>query len=381
MKRGLRSRSGFGADKIGPGRAPAQRASHSFAARIVAWQAAHGRRDLPWHGGHDPYRVWLSEVMLQQTQVATVLPYFERFCRRFPDVVSLAAAPRADVLALWSGLGYYARARNLHACAQQIVERFGGRFPADAQTLATLSGVGRSTAAAIAAFCFGERAAILDGNVKRVLTRYFGIEGYPGTQAVERRLWSLAETLLPESGAMPAYSQGLMDLGALICTRRAPACESCPLQRGCRARREHSVDRLPTAAPRRTPRQRTYWLLLAVHRGEVLLQQRAAAGIWGGLLSPPQFDSLAGLRRAAQVLDPRGKLRPISARRHGLTHFTMTLRPYRLDLHLSPSAVREDDQAWLALDRLDAAALPAPIRTLLGELAAGEASVNRGPLR
>ncbi|MEY2633185.1 MAG: A/G-specific adenine glycosylase, partial [Pseudomonadota bacterium] len=199
---------------------PSHTASPSFAPRLLAWQRQHGRHDLPWQQNRDPYCIWLSEIMLQQTQVSTVLPYYLRFLARFPDVASLAAAELDAVLGLWAGLGYYARARNLHRCAQAVMHQHGGRFPVDALTLATLPGIGRSTAAAIAAFAVGERSAILDGNVKRVLCRHFAIEGFPGSKAVENQLWALATQLLPDSAAMPTYTQALMDLGATCCTRR-----------------------------------------------------------------------------------------------------------------------------------------------------------------
>ncbi len=346
----------------------------TFAARIVAWQAESGRRGLPWQGSRDPYRIWLSEVMLQQTQVAAVLPYFRRFCARFPDVTALALAPLADVLSLWSGLGYYARARNLHACARQVVERFSGRFPQDARALAQLPGIGRSTAAAIAAFCFDERAPILDGNVKRVLTRYFGIEGNPGSSSVERELWSLAESLLPRADVMPAYTQGLMDLGATLCRRRAPACAVCPLQRGCKARRDGRIDELPASRSRKVLPQRATWMLLSMHAGQVLLQRRAPAGIWGGLLAPPQFDSFDSLRQAARALAAAADPLPLAPRRHAFTHFTLMLHPYLLDLSRLPTLARDDDQEWLSLAGIDSAALPAPIRALLREVCDGASS-------
>ena len=212
-----------------------------FAERVVAWQTAHGRRGLPWQGARDPYRVWLSEIMLQQTRVATVVDYYARFLRRFPDLASLAAAPLADVMRLWAGLGYYSRARNLHACARRVVTEHGGEFPRDAQALARLPGIGRTTAAAIAAFCFDERVAILDGNVKRVLARHFGIEGDPRAAAVQCRLWQLAGELLPPRRAMRAYTQGLMDLGATVCTRARPRCEACPIASNCVALRTGRV--------------------------------------------------------------------------------------------------------------------------------------------
>jgi A/G-specific adenine glycosylase len=340
-----------------------------FATRIVAWQARHGRHDLPWQAGRDPYRVWLSEVMLQQTQVATVIPYFTRFCERFPDVAALAAAPLDEVLSLWAGLGYYARARNLHACARRIVEQFGGRFPLQARALSQLPGIGRSTAAAIAAFCAGEREPILDGNVKRVLARHFAVEGDPGTARVERVLWEKARSLLPPSTDMPAYTQGLMDLGATVCTRRAPDCGACPLASTCIARAAGRAEELPSPRSRRPSPERRAWALLALHDGRVLLQRRAPAGVWGGLYALPQFDSAAALRRAAEAVDARPRLKPMPARRHAFTHFTLTLMPRRLDVQSPPSELRDADQLWLPLDRIEAAPLPAPILSLLREIA------------
>ena len=339
-----------------------------FAARVVAWQAAHGRHDLPWQKTGDPYRIWLAEVMLQQTQVATVVRYYTRFTERFPDVASLAAAPLIDVLALWAGLGYYARARNLHACAQQVMQRFAGRFPLDAQTLAQLPGIGRSTAAAIAAFCAGAREPILDGNVKRVLARHFAVQGDVSSAAVERLLWDKAASLLPAAADMPAYTQGMMDLGATVCTRRAPKCNECPLARTCAARAGGNAEQLPAARRRRAAPARRAWVLLAVHDGRVLLQRRAPAGVWGGLYALPQFGSAGALRRAAGAIDSRPTLRALPARRHAFTHFTLMLMPRRLDVRSPPPALREDDLVWLPLAAIESAPLPAPIAALLREI-------------
>ncbi len=234
----------------------------TLAGRLVRWQARHGRRDLPWQRTRDPYRIWLSEVMLQQTQVATVIPYYERFLARFPDVESLAGAELDDVLALWSGLGYYSRARNLHAAAQVLVESRRGRFPRTREGLALLPGLGRSTAAAIAVFAFGEREAILDGNVKRVLARHFAVRGYPGEKRIEDRLWKLAESQLPRKN-IERYTQALMDLGSGLCTRTQPACASCPLKATCKARARGKVKAYPQPRPRRTlPERKTSMLLL-----------------------------------------------------------------------------------------------------------------------
>jgi A/G-specific adenine glycosylase len=342
----------------------------AFAARIVAWQAKHGRHDLPWQKSRESYSVWLSEVMLQQTQVATVIPYYLRFRARFPDVRALAAAPLAEVLSVWAGLGYYARARNLHQCARQVVERFDGRLPLDVQELTQLPGIGRSTAAAIAAFCAGAREPILDGNVKRVLARYFAIEGDPATAPIERLLWEKARSLLPSSRDMATYTQGLMDLGATVCTRRSPGCNACPVAGSCEANRTGRVDELPAARLRRQQRARRAWALLALQDDRVLLQQRAPAGIWGGLYALPQFESVTALRQAAATLDPRAELRALRPRRHAFTHFSLTLRPYRLEVRRPPSFVREDDRLWLPLADIEAAPLPAPVLALLREVAA-----------
>jgi A/G-specific adenine glycosylase len=341
-----------------------------FADRLIDWQRQHGRSDLPWQRTRDPYRVWLSEIMLQQTQVATVLGYYARFLDRFPAVTDLAAATLAEVMPYWAGLGYYARARNLHACAVAVVREHGGAFPRSAEALAQLPGIGRSSAAAIAAFCFDERAAILDGNVKRVLARQFGIEGDPATAAVERRLWSLADALLPADAArMPTYTQAVMDLGATLCTRAQPACARCPVRASCVALRDGRVDQLPTPRVRKAPPLRRAQMLVLLADEAVLLEQRPAHGLWGGLLTLPQFDDASALDAALPSL--AGAAVPAIAlptRRHAFTHFTLEFTPRVARL---PAAPRAADSArhWLPLDQLDAAALPAPIRTLLRDVA------------
>jgi A/G-specific adenine glycosylase len=346
-----------------PARAVA--ADGSFAQRIVAWQRHHGRHGLPWQRQSDPYRVWLSEVMLQQTQVATVLAYYPRFLSRFPDVAALAAAPLDEVLALWSGLGYYSRARNLHRCAQAVVAEHGGRFPASAEALSRLPGIGRSTAAAIAAFCFDERAAILDGNVKRVLTRALGFGEDLAMAAHERQLWQHACALLPSNGRdMPAYTQGLMDLGATVCLAKRPDCLLCPLTEDCVARRDGQPEAYPvkTRKLKRTQRDNA-WLWLA-RDDAVWLQQRPARGVWAGLWSLPLFDDDAALRTAAAALgvcaDP---LPPID---HALTHFDWRLRPFhaRLPARVDAVAVLGDGR-WVESAALAEVGLPAPLRKLL----------------
>ncbi|HEX5127493.1 MAG TPA: A/G-specific adenine glycosylase, partial [Rhodocyclaceae bacterium] len=255
--------------------------STTFAENLITWQRQHGRHNLPWQNSRDPYHVWLSEIMLQQTQVDTVIPYYQRFLANFPTVAALAAASSDAVLAHWSGLGYYARARNLYRAAQIVMEQHGGRFPDNSSALVQLPGIGRSTAAAIASFCFGERAAILDGNVKRVLTRQFGIEGFTGARAVEQSLWTLADSLLPVDN-IESYTQGLMDLGATICTRNKPICLHCPVAKTCVARQEGRQAELPAARPKRIIPQRSTAVLLLATDDAVLLEQRPASGIWGG---------------------------------------------------------------------------------------------------
>jgi len=259
-----------------------------FARRVIDWQRSHGRSDLPWQGTRDPYAIWLSEIMLQQTQVATVVPYYLRFRARFPDLGSLAAADEDAVLRLWSGLGYYSRARNLHRAAQAVVTQHAGAFPRELADIEALPGIGRSTAAAIAGFAFGARAAILDGNVKRVLARHFAIEGFPGERAVEQRLWQLAESLLPAKDIEP-YIQGLMDLGATVCTTRAPQCARCPVRASCAALAQNRVAELPAPRPRRVvPHRRTAMLVLR-REGDVLLQKRPAVGVWSRLWCFPEI--------------------------------------------------------------------------------------------
>jgi A/G-specific adenine glycosylase len=337
----------------------------SFAQRLIAWQRRAGRHDLPWQGTRDPYRVWLSEIMLQQTQVATVLPYYARFLASFPDVGTLAAAPIEQVIEYWAGLGYYARARNLHRCAQRIVAEHGGRFPESAAALAELPGIGRSTAAAIAAFCFGERAAILDGNVKRVLCRVFGIAGFPGATAVERRLWTLAESLLPAAAEVGAYTQGLMDLGATLCTRGLPNCPACPFAESCVARRENRQRSLPEAKPRPPlpEREAVFVLLLAGDR--LLLERRPPHGLWGGLLVPPQGD-------AATILAARGLLaaeqRELPPLKHVFTHFRLTLKPVLCRV-TAPISAGEPGDEWLPLAEAASAGVPTPIRKLIRQVA------------
>ncbi len=341
----------------------------TFASRLLAWQRAHGRRGLPWQGTRDPYRIWLSEIMLQQTQVATVVPYYERFLARFPDVHALAAASEDEVLRLWSGLGYYARGRNLRAAARDIVARHGGRFPRTAEALAALPGVGRSTAAAIAAFAYGRREAILDGNVKRVLARRFGIAGWPGERAVEMRLWALAESLLPARG-IERYTQGLMDLGATLCKARAPECGTCPFGRSCVARKKGLLGSLPGARPRRPlPVKQATWLVLR-HAGQVLLERRPSAGLWGGLWTFPEAPAAGVQAYAARELGcTLGRLRRLEPLGHGFTHFRLEIHPVLCEVAACAPAAQAPGRMWMAAADAMGAAVPAPVRKVLRALA------------
>ncbi|HEY8607171.1 MAG TPA: A/G-specific adenine glycosylase [Noviherbaspirillum sp.] len=338
-----------------------------FAEEVIAWQQQHGRHALPWQNTRDPYRVWLSEIMLQQTQVSAVIPYYQRFLQRFPDVGALAAASSEDVMAHWSGLGYYSRARNLHRCARQVVAEYGGSFPQDPLQLAALPGIGRSTAAAIAAFSFGARAAILDGNVKRVFCRVFGIDGYPGAKAVEDKLWQRAEALLPQTG-MEAYTQGLMDLGATLCTRSRPSCARCPLAHRCVALAQGRTHLLPMRKPKKAIPERHTAMLVVTSGMEVLLEQRPDSGIWGGLLSLPELDRGAGpdaISAAAARFGHPGTCEKLQAFSHVFTHFRLHVDPYRVRLERREERVAQSGYVWYAADGLADAPLPAPVKKLL----------------
>jgi A/G-specific adenine glycosylase len=318
----------------------------------VEWHGREGRKGLPWQGTRDPYRIWLSEVMLQQTQVAAVIPYYERFLERFPTIEALAQAEEEDVLQLWSGLGYYARGRNLHRASLEIVSVHHGRFPKTAAELQSLPGLGRSSAAAIAAFAFGERAAILDGNVKRVLARHAGIQGFPGDKEVENQLWGFAEKLLPERG-IEIYTQAMMDLGATVCVRSKPRCEACPVRKTCVARKKGWTDSIPSPRPKKPlpSKDATWWLVR--HKGDILLERRPSSGLWGGLWTFPESQP-AGLKLTSR--------RELPMLEHGFTHFKLRIHPVLCE------AARIDKQRrglWIDLDEAKTAAVPAPVRTLL----------------
>ncbi len=342
-------------------------AAADFPARLVAWQRRHGRHDLPWQNTRDPYRIWLSEIMLQQTQVTTASAYYERFLARFPDLAALARAPIEAVLESWAGLGYYARARNLHRCAQTLCADHGGKFPEHPEAIAALPGIGRSTAAAIAVFAFAARAAILDGNVKRVLCRYFAIDAPP--REAEKKLWQIAETLVPDTDC-EAYAQGLMDLGATLCTRARPACERCPLARLCLARRQGREHELPVAAPRKALPERQAKVIFLVDGKRVLLERRPPVGIWGGLLGAPEMSEiapaeLAGLARRHGCLARQGGTFALPRLSHSFTHFRLHIDALVCAVDSSATVAMEKGWEWLAYEEIETAALPTPIRALL----------------
>jgi len=349
----------------------------SIATNVVQWQASHGRNHLPWQQTRDPYRVWLSEIMLQQTQVSTVLGYYDRFLQQYPDVASLAAAPEDAVMALWSGLGYYSRARNLHKCAKAVVAEHGGQFPRSAQVLTTLPGIGRSTAAAIASFCFAERVAILDANVKRVLTRVLAYGEDLSSSRNEKALWQLAEDLLPTHdlhNTMPRYTQGLMDLGATLCVPRNPSCLVCPLHAQCRAVQHGNPQNYPVKT-RKTKRSAQAWWLLVLRdaAGHVCLQRRPSSGgdtgIWAGLFSPPVYASLGEAEASLQSLNLHAVAREDwPAQLHVLTHRDLFLHPVVVDVAGVQPAIRATDWSWQSAAAWPQLGLPAPVRKLLDSL-------------
>ncbi|MCG3202261.1 MAG: Adenine DNA glycosylase [Gammaproteobacteria bacterium] len=341
-----------------------------FARNLLHWFDGHGRTQLPWRRERSAYRVWLSEIMLQQTQVATVIPYYERFLVRFPDVRALAAAQLNEVLALWAGLGYYARGRNLHRCAQVVVRAHGGEFPREIDVLTALPGIGRSTAGAILAFSCEQRHPILDGNVRRVLSRYHAVEGPPTARAVEGRLWELAALHTP-AARVADYTQAIMDLGAMVCTRARPHCRSCPLAMDCRAHHDGAVDRYPgSRARRQAPVRSRCFLIVRRDSGHILLEARPPTGLWGGLWSLPETDTCAAAETwcAAHALPVR-RSTSWEVMRHTFSHFHLDMHPLLLEIETSPQAVMDADR-WLWYKDGDAieVGLPAPVRRLLDRL-------------
>lgn len=346
--------------------------STNFADAVLDWFGHHGRTDLPWQRDATPYRVWVSEIMLQQTQVATVIRYFDRFVRRFPDVRALADAPLDDVLHHWSGLGYYARARNLHRAARLVCQAFGGELPRDLQGMQALPGVGRSTAGAVLSLADGQRQVILDGNVKRVLARYCAVPGWPGTVEVQRRLWEMAEDFTPRT-RVAEYNQAMMDLGATVCTRTRPACDDCPLADGCAAHRLGRVGDFPGRRPRKTlPSRAVRMLLVRDPAGAVLLERRRAAGVWGGLWSLPEIAVDADpLGWCADTLLQQGRLgRTLAVRRHSFSHYHLDIEPLEILVNNPDQGVLEgESRLWYKPSRPENVGLAAPVARLLDEIA------------
>jgi A/G-specific adenine glycosylase len=358
------------------------RAAHAtdFAPRLLEWFARHGRTTLPWQRDATPYRVWVSEIMLQQTQVTTVVAYYERFMARFPDVATLAAAPIDDVLHLWSGLGYYARARNLHRAAGQVIALHGGELPGRFEQLAALPGIGRSTAGAILALACGERHPILDGNVKRVLARAFGVAGWPGLPSVAKQLWALADDCTPTT-EVAAYTQAIMDLGATVCTPRRPRCGDCPFTSSCAAHAQGCQAELPGRKPKGPARRvRSTVMLLAVGgAGEVLLERRPAQGLWGGLYVLPMFDD-----EPAAVTFAANRLRADVARvrsnpplRHSFTHFDLDIVPLQVPVAPAVAALEGNRYLWYNSRAPQTIGLAAPVEKLIRACVANAADPNR----
>ena len=339
-----------------------------LAAALLPWFRQHGRHDLPWQQDAGPYRVWISEIMLQQTQVKTVIPYFIRFVERFPDAVALAEAPLDRVLHLWTGLGYYARARNMHRAAQVIARDFAGRLPDDLNALVALPGIGRSTAGAIMTLGHGRRAPILDGNVKRVLARFYGIYGWPGHREVEKRLWELAERETPQRETA-AYTQAIMDLGATVCTRSRPRCAACPLTSGCHAFRHGEQQLLPAGRTRNSlPVRRIVFAVLENEQGEILLEKRPPTGVWGGLWSFPEYSSdteLADWIKTRAVLVSEA-LTTLPQIRHSFSHFHLDITPVKAVIRDKADTIGDNEAfLWYAPEHGAEIGMAAPVKALM----------------
>ena len=344
-----------------------------FASRVVAWYDVHGRKDLPWQRDVTAYRVWISEIMLQQTQVLTVIPYYERFMNRFPDVVSLADASLDTVLHHWSGLGYYARARNLHRAAATIRDRYAGNFPDSFELVTDLPGVGRSTAGAILSLAFGQRHAILDGNVKRVLARHAAISGWPATVAVASELWRLADQHTPER-RVAAYTQAIMDLGATVCARTKPRCTECPVVADCRAFELGETDAYPGRKPKKAKPLKQTTMLLAVHDDAVYLERRPAAGIWGGLWSLPEIEGTNVADWCDRVMSAAAsEVVSWSQLRHSFSHYDLDIQPVLVRFESSSSKVADNgDAQWHRLGETPPGGIAAPVMKLINTLKTGE---------
>lgn len=339
---------------------------NDFAAALLAWYEREGRKALPWQQHRTPYRVWVSEIMLQQTQVVTVIPYYQRFMQHFPSVQALAAAPLDEVLHLWTGLGYYARARNLHRAAQHVVTLHDGQFPTSPAEMMALPGIGRSTAAAILALSHDAPHAILDGNVKRVLTRYFGIAGFPGDKKIETQLWQQAERCTPIT-RVAEYTQAIMDLGATLCVRSKPQCARCPLQTHCVARAQGLQAQLPTPRPKRVrPQRATYVAVVRDARGAVLLEQRPAVGLWGGLWVCPQFETEQAREEWLHLRFARAEhIDDLPLIEHAFTHFDLQLNARCVVAARSDAVAEGAGYCWYALDQPARIGLAKPVLDIL----------------
>ena len=343
----------------------------TFSERILNWYHQHGRKDLPWQKDISPYRVWVSEIMLQQTQVKTVIPYFERFMHRFPDVISLADAPQDEVLHYWTGLGYYARARNLHKASQVIRDQYQGVFPQNLQQVVELPGIGRSTAGAVLSIACGQSHSILDGNVKRVLARYFAVDGWPGNKQVENKLWEYADQLTPATDTHH-YTQAMMDMGATVCTRSKPACDACPLQTGCLAYAQGRQAELPGKKPKKQlPEKSTVMLLPKLH-DQILIYKRPTSGLWGGLWGFYEAQSIQDVARAAGSLGMENyHCETLDVFRHTFSHFHLDIQPLILHLqNLPQDRVREEQQLWYDLKQPANVGLAAPTKKLFAKITA-----------
>ncbi|MBS9426260.1 A/G-specific adenine glycosylase [Photorhabdus caribbeanensis] len=339
-----------------------------FSTVVLDWYHRYGRKTLPWQLEKTSYHVWLSEVMLQQTQVATVIPYFQRFISRFPDVTSLAAAPLDEVLHLWTGLGYYARARNLHKAAQQVVERHQGKFPTTFEDVVALPGVGRSTAGAILSLSQGKHFPILDGNVKRVLARCYAVEGWPGKKEVESNLWQISTNVTPAQ-EVEYFNQAMMDLGAMVCTRSKPKCEICPLNQGCIAYANHSWTKYPGKKPKQSIPEKTAYFLLIQNHDSVWLEQRPPTGIWGGLFAFPQFESMDLLNGwLEQSGISHSKHEQLTAFRHTFSHFHLDIVPIKINILSFTTCMDENKGLWYNLQQPATVGLAAPVEYLLQQL-------------
>ena len=337
-----------------------------FANAIIVWQKLHGRNDFPWQNTADPYAIWVSEIMLQQTQVAAVVGYYGNFMQRFPSIAALANATQEEVLQSWSGLGYYSRARNLHAAAQKIVDDFGGAFPTQFDDILSLPGIGRSTAAAISTFALNAPQPILDGNVKRVFARHFNIAGYTVAPKIAQQLWQIAERENPTNNAI-AYTQGLMDLGATLCTRTKPQCLACPVNASCEALAKNLVSTLPTPKPRKIIPEKSTTMLLIINNKEILLEKRPQTGIWAGMWSLPEIDmheiatEVAASRLGLEVETAE----PLPIVNHAFTHFKLAITPQPLHLIKQTPRAKQSNYIWLPIDEAISAAIPTPVRNIL----------------